>query len=78
MNTLLESTTCENLKSSGNWMRTGNERHADYEYAHSSRGSFVTTSAVAETTLSRGSALVKRRPLAPSKPPMRLGGNSPA
>ena len=74
MNTLLESTTRENLKSSDYSRHTDNECCVGYEHTRSSDSSFAMAEAISETVQSRASVRAEKRPLAPSKPPMRLEG----
>ena len=75
MNTLLESTTCENLKTSGYLRNSGDECCVGYEYTRSANNSFATAgAAICDKVQSRKSARLEKRPLAPVKPPMRLVG----
>lgn len=72
MNTLPKSITHGNFKSSAYLRRPSGERRVACEYTHPPRSPFPAADAVRDTAPGRESAQVKKLPLPPAKPPMRL------
>ena len=73
MNTLIKPTIQNNFKSSDYSKPPFSSEHCvEYEYKHLLNSSFQTADAGQDSALKRQSPRVRRRPLPPAKPPMRL------
>lgn len=74
MNTLIEPTTRSHLTSSPYLRQPIDDNHVAGNYAYQQRSPLEVGGAVCETVMEKENVRVKKRLLAPAKPPMRLEG----